>query len=421
MKYRQILILAFGSIALAQTHVPVGQSGRPNYHVTDLGPVGPPPGQPYYIAGTGLAAGAAATPDGAMHAVLWYQNRMIDIGTRGLGGPNSQATGVNANGQVVGAAQSSAVKSAEDFCGFNAYGLPPSATACLPFVWQNGMMSPLPTLSGVNAVANFINNRGDVAGLAENGKQEPDCPVGQFKPVVWRGGAIQELPTVAGDSDGGAYGINDNGQVVGASGSCAPFNGNAQNYLLESHAVLWENGTPTDLGSFGGTGGFAGNHACALNNSGQVVGHSDVTGDTTTLAFLWTRATKMQPLTPLLGDDASLAININDGGQVVGASFNTSDFVFRAFLWEDGVMTDLNERAPDSTLYLQVAASINDGGEIVGVGQTSNGEVHGFLATPDNSGDSARSLSPEAAHVTRTPASESARKLLFQRLGIRKH
>jgi probable HAF family extracellular repeat protein len=421
MKYRKLLMLTLGSIgalAIAQTtvepsSVPVTHAGGVKYHVTDLGPAGPPPGQPYSIAATGLAAGAAPGSNGDMHAFLWYGKSSIDIGTRGLGGPNNMAFGVNASGQVVGAAQTTSAN-AEDFCGFNAYGLKPSATACAAFVWQNGITSPLSTLGGANAVANLINNRGEIVGFAENGKVESNCPVGQFKPVVWRGRAIQELPTLKGDPDGGAYSINDSGQIVGTSGSCAPFNPNAQNYMLESHAVLWENGAAIDLGSFGGTGGFAGNHACAINNRGQVVGHSDVTGDTTTHAFLWTRESKMQPLLPLAGDFASLALNINDRGQVVGSSFNT-DFVFRAFLWENGVMTDLNQLAPDSPLTLQLASSINAGGEIVGFGQTPDGEVHGFLATPNNGGESLSS----GRHVTPLRASEKARQLLYHRLGIR--
>src|SRR5207249_7668515 len=111
---------------------------------------------------------------GVMHAVLWYRNsgNPILIDKPGLGGLNSQAFGVNALGQVVGAAQSSTGNTKEDFCGFNAYGLSPSGITCLPFVWQNGIMSPLPTLGGANAVANLINNRGEVAGFAENGKEE---------------------------------------------------------------------------------------------------------------------------------------------------------------------------------------------------------------------------------------------------------
>src|ERR1035438_9019746 len=272
---RMLTTIAAGSLlatlALAQP---------PRYKLTDLGPVGLPPGEPHFIANTGLVAGAAPMPDGTMHAVLWYGGHKLDIGANRLGGPNSQAFSVNDRGQVVGEAQTS-VPNSEDFCGFNAMGLPSSATACRPFVWQNGMIAELPnTLGGANAVANLINNRGAVAGLAETNQHEPGCPVGQFSPVIWQNGKLQSLPTYAGDPDGGRSGINGKGQSVGASGSCAPFNPNSQLYLFESHALLWDSdGSVHDLGNFGGTGAFAGNHGCAINNQGQVVGHSDVTGD----------------------------------------------------------------------------------------------------------------------------------------------
>jgi probable HAF family extracellular repeat protein len=412
---RMLTTIAAGSLlatlALAQP---------PRYKLTDLGPVGLPPGEPYFIANTGLVAGAAPMPDGTMHAVLWYGGHKLDIGANRLGGPNSQAFSVNDRGQVVGEAQTS-VPNSEDFCGFNAMGLPSSATACRPFVWQNGMIAELPnTLGGANAVANLINNRGAVAGLAETNQHEPGCPVGQFSPVIWQNGKLQSLPTYAGDPDGGVFGINDKGQSVGASGSCAPFNPNSQLYLFESHALLWDSdGSVHDLGNFGGTGAFAGNHGCAINNQGQVVGHSDVTGDTTTYGFLWTAKTGMQPLYPLSRDFASLANSINDSGEVVGASFD-ANFVFRAVLWQNGKPTDLNSLLPaGSPLYLQLAASVNSSGEIIGFGQTSKGEIHGFLATPNNDENARESVLPSAESVTPAVPSESSRKLLFQRLGIR--
>jgi probable HAF family extracellular repeat protein len=176
--------------------------------------------------------------------------------------------------------------------------------------------------------------------------------------------------------------INDKGQVVGSSGACAPaYDPNAGVYLVENHALLWENGKLTDLGNLG-TQGFAGNHACQINNQGQVVGHTN--SDTSTRAYLWTRATGMQNLGTLPpGDFASLAIGINDGGEVVGVSVD-GNFNARAFLWEKGVMTDLNSliASNPSGLQLQVASSINASGEIIGVAQTGAGETHGFLATP---------------------------------------
>jgi probable HAF family extracellular repeat protein len=354
------------------------------YAVTDLGVVGGA-GQPYLITNIGLVSGAAAaTPGASMHAVLWYKGLKIDIGTPGLTGLNSAAYGINQFGQTVGAAQTS-VPNSEDFCGFNALELPTSNTTCLPFLWQFGVMTKLPTLGGANGVANSINNRGVVAGWAESAAPDPNpaCPVSQFEPVIWENGAIEKLPTFAGDHDGIAAQINDHGQVVGASGTCGAYNPNSGVYLVENHALLWENGVATDLGNLGGTGGIAGNHACAINNRGQVVGHSELTNDTTFHGFLWTKTSGMRDLGTLPGDFASLALGINDGGEVVGASLD-ANFNPRAVLWEnDGQMADLNTLIPaNSGLYLLLAESVNSSGQIIGLAVTSAGVVHGFLATP---------------------------------------
>ena len=244
-------------------------------------------------------------------------------------------------------------------------------------------MTKLPTLGGANGYANMINNRGDVVGLAQNNTQDPGCPVSRFEPVIWENGAIRKLPTPSGAPYGVAAQINDNGQVVGAAGACGAFNSNTGLYLVENYALLWEkDGSVHDLGNLGGTGANAGNHACALNNQGQVVGHSELPNDTTFHGFLWTRETGMRDLGTLPGDPASLALGINDRGEVVGASLDAS-FNPRALLCEEGVMTDLNTRiaANPSGLYLLLAVSINSRGEIVGLAVTSAG-LHGFLATP---------------------------------------
>jgi len=392
MKFRlQLTILAFGLLALLAG--PVGlaaQEEKPQptrYTVTDLGLVGGTPGQAYGISNGGLVVGAAAASPTVMHAILWYHRLKVDIGARGLGGPNSAGFGVNEYGQIVGSAETSTPNS-EDFCGFNTYGFP-SLTDCLPFVWQFGRMTALPTLGGANGQALAINNAGEVAGMAEtpNADPNPDCAVSQFRPVIWEKGQIRELPTYPGDADGIPVGINDKGQVVGGSGACGAFNPLSGFYYVDYHALLWESdGSVHDLGNLGGSGSAAlpvGNFAIGINNQGQVVGHSDLPNNTTFHAFLWTSETGMRDLGTLLGDVASLAIDINDGGDVVGASLDAS-FNPRAVLWENGAPVDLNTRivSNPANLTLQLAWSINSRGEIVGLAVTNTGEAHAFAATP---------------------------------------
>ncbi len=169
--------------------------------------------------------------------------------------------------------------------------------------------------------------------FAEGTQLDPACPAFDFKPVIWNQGKIQQLPLPTGDTVGAALAVNDEGQVVGISGTCLPFDPNLGLYMRDTHALLWQNGAATDLGNLGGDGGFGGNHACALNNYGQVVGHSDLAGDTAFHAYLWTKATGMKDIGTLSGDFASLGLGVNDGGMVVGASLDPN-FNSRAFLWE---------------------------------------------------------------------------------------
>jgi hypothetical protein len=62
-----------------------------------------------------------------------------------------------------------------------------------------------------------------------------------------------------------------------------------------------------------------------------------------------------------------------------------------------------------------LASSINASGEIVGLGVTSDGNLHGFMAVPDNAGN----FLPLERTASPTPISEDARKTVFRRRGIR--
>ncbi len=355
----------------------VAQPSR--YSVADLGSVGPA-GQPFYVTNNGLVSGVAADTGGGYHAVFWYRGLKSELGT--FGGQNSTAYGVNSRAQVVGWAETSDTDPyGEDFCGFGSHHI------CLPFIWQSGLMTPLPTLGGRSGTAVMVNSRGQVAGFTETAGWDTACPPPQkyqFKPVLWTNGSVHELPTVAGDPDGFAYAVNESGQAVGASGVCAAFNPITLVNLQPLHALLWENGVATDLGNLGGTGHGQGIAAASINNQGQVVGNSDLPGDKAFHGFLWTRSAGMQDLGVVPGDVASLAIGINDSGVVVGASLD-QQFNPRAFIWQNGVMTDLNTLIPaGSPLYLFTACSINSRGEIIGIALTGDGQFHGYLATPVN-------------------------------------
>jgi probable HAF family extracellular repeat protein len=355
------------------------------YTIGDLGVFGAnasAPGGPLVVTDSGWISGAAAVGT-AEHAVLYHRGKMIDVGTPGLGG-NSMGYGVNEWGVTAGEAEDTmeGLATTEDFCGFQFLGLSSSPTPCVPFVWQDGQMVPLPTLGGVNGAATEINSSGMIGGYAETTTVDPSCPAPQkyqFKPVVWSHGWVHALPT-GNDSDGVVLAVNDRGDAAGASGSCAPLNPILLLYLNPTHALLWRNGVATDLGNLGGE---FNNLPHGINNLGQVVGESDLAGDQTAHAFLASARTKMQDL-GVVGDDYySFGFGINDAGEIVGLSANADFSVIRAFIRQNGTLVDLNTLVTgNNSLYLLTACFINSKGEITGIALDSAGEEHAYLATP---------------------------------------
>ena len=321
------------------------------------------------------------------HAIVWVDGVGSDLGT--LGGPNSSVAWPvkNDRGLLAGIAQTAAPDPLGENWSCSAFF--PGATAtghiCLGFVWEGGVMRALPTLGGNNGFATGANNRGQVVGWAENTVHDPTCvppQVLQFRAVLWEPGRdrIQELPPLPGDTSGAATAINDRGQVVGISGTCDQ----AVGRFTAAHAVLWENGIPSDIGNLGGD---TWNTAMAINERGDIVGFAGQPGDDPDnpllRAFLWTRRDGIRNLGTLPGDVYSEAHGINEQGQVVGTSCDV-DGNCRAFLWQDGVMKDLNALvAPGYTAVLTTAQDINDRGVITGRAfDAATGTRPAFVATP---------------------------------------
>ena len=272
-------------------------------------------------------------------------------------------------------------------------------------------MSALPVLDGNNGQAYAMNNRGQIVGFAETAVPDSSCPAAApsktDSPVIWEHGKAQALPTVGGDPDGQAEGINEHGQVVGYSGTCT----------AALHAVLWEDGKASPLPDLG-----TGANAFSINDRGQIVGLVGSPDSPTFYAALWQNGV-ITNLGTLPGDFAAIASGINNRGQVVGSTLDSNfNFVLRAFIWEDGVMTDLNTLFPaDSNLYATMANQINERGQIAGMATVLSGphtgETHAFLATPVNAsvGTSVADVAPTRPK-SNLPANVG--KQLLQRSGL---
>ncbi|MGH7564603.1 MAG: hypothetical protein ACREK5_09305 [Gemmatimonadota bacterium] len=339
------------------------------------------------ISNPGRVAGSSNLPgDLIAHAALWQNGSLIDLGTLGGPGTNSNAAwpGLNSSGMIVGIAETDEPGGENWSCRF----FFPSTTGhqCLGFVWENGVMTAIPTWpGGTNGFATEVNNRGQVVGWAENGVEDPTCNppvVHQFRgfKLDTRTGEMTELTPLPGDSTSTGNAINERGQVVGISGECS----NAVGGFSAQHAVLWQpDGTAIDIGNLGGE---AWHTPMDINEKGDVVGFGNpagVPGDAFGIhAFLWTRHGGIVDLEVLDGDATSQALGINDRGQVVGLSQGPGGN--RAVLWKDGEMMDLNTLVePDYEGTLLYAGHINDAGVITGAARdAATGDIVAFVATP---------------------------------------
>jgi probable HAF family extracellular repeat protein len=159
-----------------------------------------------------------------------------------------------------------------------------------------------------------------------------------------------------------ASGINNIGQVVGMS----QISGDSA-----IHAFLYRDGRMIDLGTFGGSFTWARD----INDFGQVVGMSQTSGDSATHAFLYYNGSMADLGT--LGGTSTVATGINNAGQVAGSSATTGNLVSHAFLYQNGSMHDLGTLStPDK---YSSAAAINQSGQVVGQATSANGFGHAFL------------------------------------------
>jgi len=219
-----------------------------------------------------------------------------------------------------------------------------------------------------------------------------------FDPGLPLPNIVTDLGTVGGLSTT-AYGINNLGQIVGASGSRAflwdagrmtaldvPVDGNATDnaaFSIDDSGQIagdyWRPGQP------GGSFLYAAGHisllpnaqdsrVSAINNAGQIVGDLSRASATSSAAFLW-KAGTMTALETYGGGGAH-ASAINDVGQVVGFAYVRDNSALHAFLYDGVASTDLGTLGGTNSF----AFGINVAGQVVGSSQTTGDRLqHAFL------------------------------------------
>jgi probable HAF family extracellular repeat protein len=246
----------------------------------------------------------------------------------------SQATGINARGQVIGSIT-----------------IAPQDRAVL---WEDGTMTVLPLLLPDDnlSAASAINARGQIAGISGFLEEHPQFVISRSHAVIWQDGQVTALPNLPGGQAGFPHGINSAGQVVGE----CPLPPVSPNLPTPVHACLWDHGQVTDLGTLGGTA-----RALAINDQGDVAGYSFTAAAGGSIrAFLW-HAGHLQDL-GTLGGETSQATGIDERGVIVGSAQLPSG-VTHAVRWLGGAITDLGTQAPEAVSY---ASAINAAGQIVG-------------------------------------------------------
>ena len=217
---------------------------------------------------------------------------------------------------------------------------------------RHNRISDLGMLGGIWSTASYINRSGMVAG-------DISFPSGKTHAARWdRQGRGTDLGTLPGGSGSYPFGINDSGTVVGTSD--LPFDATR----ADTHAVRWDRrGHITDLGAPGVV-----SMAYGINNTGTVVGASGGAPDQRGHAARWDRSGRMTFLDDLPGSTTNTARLISDSGIATGDAAVPGDGL-HAVRWDQrGRVTDLGPIPDHGTPH-----AIRDDGTIVGTTRTPDG------------------------------------------------
>jgi len=287
---------------------------------------------------SGLVAGTV-NQDSGSDAFLWNSNTntFASLGPRPPGFDFRGANSVNNAGQMVGALYA-----------------PPQTQ--FVYSWQGGTTTLIPLLpNAISGVATDISDTGYIVGS----NQMPGYP-GNSNPFISDGVTTSALALTTGMNSGSVFAVNNSGHAVGYQES--------QSGSGLTSAVLWKDGTPTELG-------FANSLALDINDAG-VIALIRLEGPSRTF-FTWRDGIATDLFSALGGSITSM----NEAGQLVGNYSNGG--TPEAFLWDPAFgLINLDEQIDDLMGWSDISAqSINESGQITGYGLNPFGGIQSFLLT----------------------------------------
>ena len=180
---------------------------------------------------------------------------------------------------------------------------------------------------------------------------------------------VTDLGVLKGDNESSGFWINNLGDVVGCSDTATAEGYPCTGLVPGQHAFVWsKSGGMKDLGTLSGA---TVSGAQGINDSGTVVGYSNVKGQAATnfVAVEWSSKGVITDLGALSGGSSSAAFQINSAGEIAGDSFLKSATV-DATSWTSNQIKSLGGLTKS---VFNAGLDINDKGDIVGESVLSYG------------------------------------------------
>lgn len=288
----------------------------------------------------------AIDDDGSLfyEGILWANGSRTALGD--LGGGSTRPADINNAGQIVGTSNTSVELGA------------PHA-----FLWQNGVMTDLGLLRSddQDSFASAINADGVIVGTSERLDENTGV---DYRPFVWENGVMSAIPTPSHEAY--ATDINDAGVVVGlmrTGGAASPY-----------HAWIYVNGVVTNLNSLIPSGsGLHVAYANAINNNGQIAGVAfDAQGQAHGVLLTPCSSSCDPPPPPPPPPPVVPTISINDVSGNEGNKNSTTNFTFTVRLSQPTTATvNVSFATANGTAIAGVDYNSTSGTLVFGPGETS--------------------------------------------------